>query len=63
MSQLVNSRWAIGFHDRGHGHGDYAVLLEETGDLVAKVCTQELAEHLVEVHNTWLTFLGPEHHG
>ncbi len=32
--------WKLGFHNRGHGHGDYAVL-DRFGDLVAE--TPELA--------------------
>lgn len=30
--------WHVGFHDRGHGHGDYGVI-NGTGKLIAKVVT------------------------
>ena len=30
--------WHVGFHDRGHGHGDYSII-NGVGKLVAKVVT------------------------
>lgn len=28
INRRLESEWAVGFHDRGHGHGDFAVILE-----------------------------------
>ena len=42
--------WHVGFHDRGHGHGDYAVL-DYFGDLVCKATSKENAEFIVTACN------------
>lgn len=31
--------WRVGWHDRGHGHGDYGVIGGEDEQLIAKVVT------------------------
>ena len=47
--------WVVGFNDRGHGHGDFAVLTKKKGILVAKCVSHEVAGHIVELHNASLT--------
>jgi hypothetical protein len=42
--------WKLGFRDRGHGHGDFAVL-DRFGDLVAKTPYHEDAELIIEAVN------------
>ncbi len=46
---ILSAKWGVGFHDRGHGHGDYAVITV-AGVLVVK-CEKEIAEHIVALHN------------
>lgn len=36
MAEQSPESWAVAWHDRGHGHGDYAVITE-SGTLIAKV--------------------------
>ena len=48
---MLTSKWAVGFHDRGHGHGDFGVIVEQTEEVVVPKISEEMAEHLVEVHN------------
>ena len=38
--------WAVGWHDRGHGHGDYAVMTE-SDIVIAKVETGLIDDALV----------------
>jgi len=57
----LRKRWALGFKDRGHGHGDFAVIEESPEgncpDLgvpakpVVEVSSKGLAEHLIDLHN------------
>ena len=46
--------WKLGFHDRGHGRGDFAVL-DRFGDLVAKTSDCEDAKFIVEAANAHKT--------
>lgn len=55
---IENDRWVVGFKDRGHGHGDFAVLVEETEELVVEAFSREVAEHIVSTHNTYVKYLG-----
>jgi hypothetical protein len=47
--------WAVGFKDRGLGHGDFAVLTKD-GTLIAECPTKEIAEYIVSIHNSRLVF-------
>ncbi len=29
MDSVIKAEWAVGFHDRGHGHGDFGVITRE----------------------------------
>ena len=49
--RILTEDWKVGFHDRGHGNGDFGVITE-SDDLVVGKITLELAEHLVELHNS-----------
>jgi hypothetical protein len=60
----MDKPWGLGFNDRGHGHGDYAVVVTTghaaaTSEVVVKCDSRELAEYIVHLHNTYLRFLGP----
>lgn len=49
---MIEERWGVGFNDRGHGHGDYAVILDNhEGIVVVKTESLELAQHIVKLHN------------
>lgn len=54
LDEVLSKRWAIGFKDRGMGHGDFGVIVEETGDLVVECGWRECAEHIVKIHNLHL---------
>ena len=42
--------WKVAFRDRGHGHGDFAVI-DRFGDVVAEVARCEIAELIVNAVN------------
>ncbi|MBI3633679.1 MAG: hypothetical protein HY226_05310 [Candidatus Vogelbacteria bacterium] len=44
--------WQLGFHDRGLGRGDFAVL-DRFGDLVAKIPEEEDAELIIAAVNAY----------
>lgn len=44
--------WKLGFHDRGLGHGDFAVL-DHFGDLVAKTPQRADAELIIAAVNAY----------
>lgn len=46
--------WQLGFRDRGHGHGDFAVL-DRFGDLVAETCEKSDAELIIVAVNAHKT--------
>jgi len=48
---MINEMWAVGFHDRGLGHGDYGVVVKSSNELIFGRVDKELAFHLVEIHN------------
>lgn len=53
----LESVWAVGFMDRGHGHGSFAVILkdDEMADPEENFCLKcqdrGMAEHIVKLHN------------
>ena len=49
----IDEKWAVGFRDRGLGHGDFGIVTA-SNEVVVKCSDQGLAEHLVYVHNKWL---------
>jgi hypothetical protein len=50
ISKVLTLEWKVGFHDRGLGRGDYAVIAAE--DLVVVECPDHnFAQHICEVHN------------
>lgn len=69
MKNAVDMKWHIGFYDRGHGHGDWAITLAN-GRVVAEcnavfqrqepplgACISgglEIAQHIVDFHNAQL---------
>jgi len=54
MIRFLEKRWALGFRDRGHGHGDFAVIVEGSDELIVKTPSQEVAEHIMTTHNSLL---------
>ena len=50
---IRESRWSLGFKDRGLGHGDFGVLYKLDGEdrLLLECDGRELAEYLIEMHN------------
>jgi hypothetical protein len=50
----VSVKWAVGFRDRGHGHGDYAVITASKGELVVECDFLGMAKHIVDAHNATL---------
>ena len=50
QNRLLSAKWAIGFKDRGHGHGDYGVITENK-ELIVECPGREIAEHIIKVHN------------
>ena len=52
IEEALQSEWAIGFHDRGMGRGDYAVIEKDTEVVIIKCPYREIAEHITSIHNT-----------
>ena len=51
LLKMMDTDWAVGFNDRGMGHGDYAVIVAGTdNDVVVKCPSREVAEHIVAAH-------------
>ncbi len=49
INETMKQKWSVGFNDQGMGYGDYAVLM---GDVVIVKCPyQEIADHIVRLHN------------
>lgn len=47
--EMIELPWSLGFKDRGLGHGDYAIMIDNT--LVAECPSREVAEHIIKLHN------------
>jgi len=47
----LKQKWALAFNDRGLGHGDYGIVAQNNDELIIGGLTQELALHLIELHN------------
>ncbi len=59
VTRSLSERWAVGFNDRGHGHGDFSVVVASTteagtAEVVVKCPSQEVAEHIMELQNSAL---------
>ncbi len=52
IEEALQSEWAIGFHDRGMGRGDFAVIEKDTEVVIVKCPYREIAEHITSIHNT-----------
>lgn len=55
VKKSFDEKWAVGFRDRGHGHGDFAVITKKTRILLVECAYEMLAEHIVQLHNKSLT--------
>lgn len=47
----LNLPWTVGYHDRGLGRGDFAVLVKSTGALVVECPDLRTARRIVRDHN------------
>lgn len=56
IATVMGYRWSLGFHDRGHGHGDVGVITRAfyRTVLIVKCPYGEIAEHIVNLHNAGL---------
>ena len=54
MIRFLEKRWALGYRDRGMGHGDFAVVVEGSHELIVEAPSQEVAEHIMTTHNSLL---------
>ena len=55
LDSYIDARpWQLGFKDRGHGHGDYAIL-DRSGDLVAEMPDGVTAELVINAVNEFKT--------
>ena len=48
--RILAAKWQVRFRDRGMGHGDFGVTTED-GTLIVGPTSQEIAQHIVELHN------------
>lgn len=55
LDKFLNSEWAIGFNDRGMGHGDHAIIIKWTNYVVCEAMNG-FAAHIVKLHNESLGF-------
>ncbi len=51
LSALLCVYWTLGFHDRGHGHGDFGVITVDEEKVVLERIGRDLAEHIIKLHN------------
>ena len=49
--EKLSAKWALGFHDRGLGHGDFAIIKEGSNDLIFGPLDRSIAEHVIDAHN------------
>lgn len=47
--EMIKLPWSLGFKDRGHGHWDFAIMVDEV--LIIECPSQEIAEHIIKLHN------------
>jgi len=47
----MDTKWEVGFKDRGLGHGDFGVI-NTKGALIVEAPSFEIAEHIVNAHNS-----------
>jgi hypothetical protein len=52
--RLLTDLWSVGYLDRGMGRGSFGVLTVSNDEVLCP-CSQELAEHLVGLHNSSIT--------
>lgn len=50
LDKIMETDWVVGYCDQGMGHGNYAVLIAGTGEVVVKCPSREVAEHIVTSH-------------
>jgi hypothetical protein len=51
---MLKLRWKLGYKDRGMGRGDFAILTQDTEELVVECPCREVAEHLIGLQNQGL---------
>jgi len=50
VEPLLNGLWALGYRDRGHDHGDYAVMTKD-GKMVVECPNLYVSQHIITLHN------------
>ena len=50
-TDLLAEQWVLGYRDRGHGYGDFAVVTTSNRPVV-EAPNRAIAEHIVQLHNT-----------
>jgi hypothetical protein len=48
-------KWALGFNDRGLGHGDFGIIIDGTSEVVVAPLDSIYARHIISLHNASLT--------
>ncbi len=48
-SEMLNAEWESAFRDRGFGHGDYAIMVNEI--VILECPNKEIMDHIIELHN------------
>lgn len=52
LKAVMKRKWVAGFHNRGMGRGDFAVMAKFNGRniVVVKCPCREIADHIVQIH-------------
>ena len=53
--EVLQGRWSLGWKDRGMGHGSYAILMEDTGQVIGEpFISEDVPQHIIDLHNEGL---------
>ena len=55
MSDIIKTKWELGYYDRGMGRGSFGILAENTKIVIIPELNKDLAEHIINSHNESLT--------
>lgn len=58
---IINKKWVLGVQDRGHDRYSYAVMSLEGDILLECGDNNELAEHIIAIHNKTISTAEREH--
>jgi hypothetical protein len=60
QTKIIQSEWVLAYQDRGMGHGDYGVMVDENTGIpknftfVCSCQSRDIAEHIIQLHNASL---------